>query len=203
MRRISPQLGFFDGAALLVSSVIGSGIFVVPTLIAQQVPEPGVSHRHLDLLRIARPVRGAHPRGARRDAAGVWRPLRLHAREAYGPFWAFLYGWTIMLVVIPGSMAALTTAFLLCICSCSFRCRSRWRRRSASGCCSVWRSSTPAGVRQGARRPEPVHAFLRSPGLCGTRPSRAVHVVRSASRFLPLAPARIHWRAADGASACR
>src|SRR5262249_35041095 len=39
--------------------------------------------------------------------------LYVYMREAYGPFWAFLYGWTITLVVIPGSMAALTTAFLM------------------------------------------------------------------------------------------
>jgi APA family basic amino acid/polyamine antiporter len=39
--------------------------------------------------------------------------LYVYMREAYGRFFAFLYGWTVMLVVIPGSMAALTTAFLL------------------------------------------------------------------------------------------
>lgn len=39
--------------------------------------------------------------------------LYVYMREAYGPFFAFLYGWTVMLVVIPGSVAALTTAFLL------------------------------------------------------------------------------------------
>lgn len=44
------KLTLFDGpstslrasAALLVGSVIGSGIFVVPSLIAQRVPEPGL-----------------------------------------------------------------------------------------------------------------------------------------------------------------
>ena len=39
--------------------------------------------------------------------------LYVYMREAYGPFWAFLYGWTIMLVAIPASIAALTSAFLL------------------------------------------------------------------------------------------
>jgi hypothetical protein len=34
-------------------------------------------------------------------------------REAYGQFWAYLYGWTMMLVVFPGSIAALTSTFLL------------------------------------------------------------------------------------------
>ena len=39
--------------------------------------------------------------------------LYVYMREAYGHFWAFLYGWTIMLVVIPGAVAALSSAFLL------------------------------------------------------------------------------------------
>ncbi len=36
------KLTLFDGAALLVGGVIGSGIFVVPSLIARHVPEPGL-----------------------------------------------------------------------------------------------------------------------------------------------------------------
>ncbi len=36
------KLGLLDGALLLVGSVIGSGIFVVPSLIARRVPEPGL-----------------------------------------------------------------------------------------------------------------------------------------------------------------
>jgi APA family basic amino acid/polyamine antiporter len=36
------KLGLADGALLLIGSVIGSGIFVVPSLIARRVPEPGL-----------------------------------------------------------------------------------------------------------------------------------------------------------------
>ncbi len=36
------KLGLMDAALLLVGAVIGSGIFVVPSLIARQIPEPGL-----------------------------------------------------------------------------------------------------------------------------------------------------------------
>jgi hypothetical protein len=42
VRDLPRKLTLFDGAALLVGSVIGSGIFVVPSLIAHRVPEPGL-----------------------------------------------------------------------------------------------------------------------------------------------------------------
>lgn len=42
MRDLPRKLTLLDGAALLLGSVIGSGIFVVPSLIAQRVPEPGL-----------------------------------------------------------------------------------------------------------------------------------------------------------------
>src|SRR5438094_9330886 len=42
MADLPRTLNFFDGAALLVGSVIGSGIFVVPSLIARRVPEAGL-----------------------------------------------------------------------------------------------------------------------------------------------------------------
>ena len=42
MSELPRKLRWFDGAALLVGSVIGSGIFVVPRLIAARVHEPGL-----------------------------------------------------------------------------------------------------------------------------------------------------------------
>ena len=106
------RLNLFDGAALLVGSVIGSGIFVVPGIIAQRIPEPGVVIAiwvFSGLLVLCGAVTLAELGTMLPESGGLY----VYMREAYGPFWAFLYGWTIMLVVIPGSMAALTTAFLL------------------------------------------------------------------------------------------
>src|SRR5688572_1831744 len=112
MRDLPRKLTLVDGAALLVGTVIGSGIFVVPSLIAQRVPEPGLVIAIWlcsGLLVLCGALTLAELGTMLPQSGGLY----VYMREAYGPFWAFLYGWTIMLVVIPGSVAALTSAFLL------------------------------------------------------------------------------------------
>jgi APA family basic amino acid/polyamine antiporter len=112
MSELPRKLTLFDGVALLVGSVIGSGIFVVPSLIAQRVPEPGVVIGiwiFSGLLVLCGALTLAELGAMLPQAGGLY----VYMREAYGPFWAFLYGWTMMLVVVPGAMAALTSAFLL------------------------------------------------------------------------------------------
>ena len=112
MADLPRKLSFFDGAALLVGSVIGSGIFVVPSLIAQRVPEPGLVIGiwiFSGLLVLCGALTLAELGAMLPQSGGLY----VYMREAYGPFWAFLYGWTIMLVAIPGAIAALTSAFLL------------------------------------------------------------------------------------------
>jgi len=112
MRDLPRKLSLFDGSALLVGTVIGSGIFVVPSLIAQRVPEPGLVigiWLFSGLLVLCGALTLAELGTMLPQSGGLY----VYMREAYGPFWAFLYGWTIMLVVIPGSIAALTSAFLL------------------------------------------------------------------------------------------
>jgi APA family basic amino acid/polyamine antiporter len=106
------RLTLFDGAALLVGAVIGSGIFVVPGLIAQRVPEPGLVIGiwvFSGVLVLCGALTLAELGTMLPQSGGLY----VYMREAYGPFWAFLYGWTIMLVVIPGALAALTVAFFM------------------------------------------------------------------------------------------
>jgi APA family basic amino acid/polyamine antiporter len=106
------RLGLLDGAALLVGSVIGSGIFVVPKLIAERVPEPGLVIAiwvFSGLLVVCGALTLAELGAMLPESGGLY----VYMREAYGPFLAFLYGWTTMLVVIAGALAALTSAFLL------------------------------------------------------------------------------------------
>ena len=101
MTDLPRKLSFFDGAALLVGSVIGSGIFVVPSLIAQRVPEPGLVIGiwiFSGLLVLCGALTLAELGAMLPQSGGLY----VYMREAYGPFWAFLYGWTIMLVAIPG-----------------------------------------------------------------------------------------------------
>ena len=106
------KLTLIDGALLLVGTVIGSGIFVVPSLIAQRIPEPGLVIA-IWLCSGVLVLCGALTLAELGTMLPQSGGLYVYMREAYGPFWAFLYGWTIMLVAIPGSVAALTTAFLL------------------------------------------------------------------------------------------
>ena len=112
MSDLPRKLTLFDGTALLVGSVIGSGIFVVPSIIAQRVPEPGLVIGiwiFSGLLVLCGALTLAELGAMLPQSGGLY----VYMREAYGPFWAFLYGWTIMLVAIPASIAALTSAFLL------------------------------------------------------------------------------------------
>lgn len=112
MTDLPRKLTFFDGVALLVGSVIGSGIFVVPSLIAQRVPEPGLVLGiwiFSGLLVLCGALTLAELSAMLPQSGGLY----VYMREAYGPFWAFLYGWTIMLVAIPAAIAALTSVFLL------------------------------------------------------------------------------------------
>lgn len=112
MADLPRKLSLFDGVALLVGGVIGSGIFVVPSLIANRVPDPGVVIGvwvFSGLLVLCGALTLAELGAMLPHSGGLY----VYMREAYGPFWAFLYGWTIMLVVIPGAVAALTTAFFL------------------------------------------------------------------------------------------
>lgn len=112
MSALPRKLTLFDGAALLVGSVIGSGIFVVPKLIAERVPEPGLVIGiwvFSGLLVLCGALTLAELGAMLPESGGLY----VYMREAYGPFLAFLYGWTTMLVVISGALAALTSAFLL------------------------------------------------------------------------------------------
>ncbi len=112
MSDLPRKLGLADGALLIVGSVIGSGIFVVPSLIARRVPEPGLVvaiWAFSGVLVLAGALALAELGAMLPHSGGLY----VYMREAYGRFVAFLYGWTVVLVVIPGSMAALTTAFLL------------------------------------------------------------------------------------------
>ena len=106
------KLGLLDAALLLVGAVIGSGIFVVPSLIARRIPEPGLVIAiwvFSGLLVLCGALTLAELGAMLPHSGGLY----VYIREAYGPFWGFLYGWTTFLVAMAGPIAALTAAFLL------------------------------------------------------------------------------------------
>lgn len=106
------ELGVWAAAAIVVGTVIGSGIFLVPKAM---VLEMGSGWAVLGvfifggLLSMAGALTYAELAAAMPEAGGEY----IYLREAYGPFWAFIYGWTQLLVAKSGSIATLATGFFL------------------------------------------------------------------------------------------
>jgi basic amino acid/polyamine antiporter, APA family len=104
------DLGTWGAAAIVVGTVIGSGIFLVPRTMIQRVGTVEMVFFVWvfgGLLSLAGALTYAELAAALPEAGGEYAYLR----EAYGPLWGFLYGWTQMWVAKSGSIATLATAF--------------------------------------------------------------------------------------------
>jgi APA family basic amino acid/polyamine antiporter len=103
-------LGPWAAASIVVGTVIGSGIFLVPRAMVQRVGTPEmvfVVWVFGGLLSLAGALSYAELAAALPEAGGEYAYLR----EAYGPMWGYLYSWTQMWVAKSGSIATLGTAF--------------------------------------------------------------------------------------------
>jgi APA family basic amino acid/polyamine antiporter len=104
------RLGVFSATTLIVGSMIGSGIFIAPSIMAGLVATPGV-YLGLWLIGGALTLLGALAYGelcAMMPKAGG---QYVFLREAFGPLTGFLYGWTVFLVIQSGFNAAVAIAF--------------------------------------------------------------------------------------------
>ena len=107
---LARQLGLFDATMLVMGGIVGSGIFMNPYVVAQQVHTPAL-------------ILGAWIFGGVIGLGGafVWAELAAtlpevggqyaYLREAYHPAVAFLYGWVLLLVIQTGGMAAVSITF--------------------------------------------------------------------------------------------
>lgn len=105
-------LGIWSAAAIVVGTVIGSGILLVPKTMVLNVGTPQMTFvvwLFGGLLSLAGALTYAELAAAMPEAGGEY----VYLREAYGPFWGFLYGWTQMWVAKSGSIATLATGFFL------------------------------------------------------------------------------------------
>jgi APA family basic amino acid/polyamine antiporter len=99
------RLGPLDGAAVVISNVIGGGIFFVPPIVAALVPHPaGMLGVWLvgGLLALAGAMAYAELAALRPQAGSEY----VYLREAYGPLAAFLTGWTSFVAGFAGAIAA-------------------------------------------------------------------------------------------------
>src|SRR6476620_755790 len=104
------DLGAWAAASIVVGTVIGSGIFLVPRTMIQKVGTVEAVFAVWvvgGLLSMAGALSYAELAAALPEAGGEYAFLR----EAYGPLWGFLYSWTQMWVAKSGSIATLATAF--------------------------------------------------------------------------------------------
>jgi basic amino acid/polyamine antiporter, APA family len=105
-----PRLGLFSAAMAVVGGIIGAGIFLNPAIVAARV---GTSSLVITtwVLGAVVAIAGAlvfAELGSRHSAAGGGY---VYLRDAFGPLPAFLYGWTLLLVINTGSIAAVALTF--------------------------------------------------------------------------------------------
>ena len=103
------RLGPFDAAAIVISNVIGGGIFFVPVIVAQMVPHGGAMLAVWLLggaLAFAGAMAYAELAALRPRAGGEY----VYLRDAFGPLAAFLTGWTSFVAGFSGAIAASAVA---------------------------------------------------------------------------------------------
>ena len=104
-QQLDRRLGPIDAAAIVVSNVIGIGIFITPQIIAQAVPHPaGFLAVWLagGLLAFTGALAYAELGTMRPRSGGEY----VYLREGYGPLAAFLTGWTSFVAGFAGAIAA-------------------------------------------------------------------------------------------------
>jgi basic amino acid/polyamine antiporter, APA family len=103
-------LGLIDSTTLVIGSMIGSGVFIVAADISRQVQSPGLMMMTWFVtaaLTLIAALSYGELAAAMPHAGGQY----IYLREAFGPMYGFLYGWTLLMVIQTGTVAAVAVAF--------------------------------------------------------------------------------------------
>ena len=95
---------------LVMGSMIGSGIFIVSAEISREVGSPALligAWAVTGFMTIVAALSYGELAAMMPRAGGQY----VYLREALGPLWGFLYGWTLFLVIQTGTIAAVGVAF--------------------------------------------------------------------------------------------
>ncbi len=104
------KLSLFDSTAIIIGSMIGSGIFIVSADIARKVQSPGMlllAWAVTGVITIFAALSYGELAAAMPKAGGQY----VYIREAFGKKYGFLYGWTLFSVIQTGTIAAVSVAF--------------------------------------------------------------------------------------------
>jgi APA family basic amino acid/polyamine antiporter len=108
--KLARRIGVFDATMIVMGGIVGSGIFINPYVVARQVFSPAL-------------ILGAWLVGGVIALGGAFVYAELasrmpavggqyaYIRDAYHPAIAFVYGWSLLLVIQTGGMAAVAVTF--------------------------------------------------------------------------------------------
>jgi basic amino acid/polyamine antiporter, APA family len=108
LRRI---LGMWDLVLMIIGTVIGSGIFLVPGAVLRAVGNSVPLGLTVWLAGGILSLLGALTYGELSSMNPRAGGLYVYIRDCFGPFPAFLFGWTLFFVISSGSIATLAVAF--------------------------------------------------------------------------------------------
>lgn len=103
-------MGLFSATAIVMGSMIGSGIFIVPAEMSRTLFSPALLIAAW-LVTAAMTLIGALSYGELAAMMPKAGGQYVYLRESLGPLWGFLYGWTLFLVIQTGTVAAVGVAF--------------------------------------------------------------------------------------------
>jgi APA family basic amino acid/polyamine antiporter len=103
-------MGLFSATAIVMGSMIGSGIFIVSADMSRGLGSPALLIAAW-LVTAAMTIIGALSYGELAAMMPKAGGQYVYLREALGPLWGFLYGWTLFLVIQTGTIAAVGVAF--------------------------------------------------------------------------------------------
>ena len=108
--KLQRVLGLWSAVSIVIGTVIGSGVFLVPSSMIRNVGSVEklfVVWIVAGLLSLFGALTYAELAAAMPEAGGEF----VYLSAAYGPFWGFLYGWTQFWVAKSGSIATLAAGF--------------------------------------------------------------------------------------------
>ena len=108
--QLARRLGLFDTTMLVMGGIIGSGIFINPYVVAQQVSSTMLilgAWAFGGLIALAGAFIYAELSSQTSASGGQY----IYLRDAFHPALAFVYGWALLLVIQSGGMAAVAVTF--------------------------------------------------------------------------------------------
>lgn len=108
---LARDLKVSHAAAIVVGTIIGSGIFLVPSEMMQAVGSSGLVYLAWvvgGLLSFFGALTYAELGAMKPEAGGEY----VYIRDGYGPLGGFLYGWTYFLIAKPASIATIVTGLV-------------------------------------------------------------------------------------------